>query len=154
MDMDQVPPVFSKTLPRLTISCDRLTGIPGRKIKTAMKLTALILLVGCLHVSAGTRSQTVSISGKDLPLTKVFNLIKKQTGYTVFGKSSLLRQTDPVTISAVNMPLTDFLDAVLKGQPIGYRMIDRTIFLVEKPTPFQRIDPHLNGDEQPQYARQ
>jgi TonB-linked SusC/RagA family outer membrane protein len=114
-----------------------------------MKLTALILLVGCLHVSAGTLSQTVSISGKDLPLTKVFNLIKKQTGYTVFGKSSLLRQTDPVTISAVNMPLTDFLDAVLKGQPIGYRMIDRTIFLVEKPAPSQKIDPHLNSDVQP-----
>lgn len=131
---------LTKTLPRLKLFCNRFHGIPGRKIKTVMKLTALILLVGCLHVSAGTRSQTVSISGKDLPLTKVFNLIKKQTGYAVFGKSSLLRQTDPVTISAVNMPLADFLDSVMKGQPIGYRMIDRTIFIVERSTPFRSAE--------------
>lgn len=126
--------VLTKLLPRFTLSCNRFQG-PGRKIKTVMKLTALILLAGCLHVSAGTRSQTVSISGKDLPLARVFNLIKKQTGYTVFGKSSLLRQSDPVTVSAVNMPLADFLETIMKDQPIGYRMIDRTIFLVEKAIP-------------------
>ncbi len=126
--------VLTKTHSRLNLSCIRFQG-PGRKIKTIMKLTALILLVGCLHVSAGTRSQTVSISGKDLPLTRVFNLIKKQTGFTVFGKSSLLRHTDPVTISAVDMPLADFMELIMRDQPIGYRMIDRTIFLVEKNTP-------------------
>ncbi|NML22285.1 SusC/RagA family TonB-linked outer membrane protein [Pseudoflavitalea sp. G-6-1-2] len=117
-----------------------------------MKLTALILLLGCLHVSAGTRSQTVSISGKDLPLTKVFNLIKKQTGYTVFGKSSLLRQSDPVTVSAVNMPLAQFLETVMQNQPIGYRLIDRTIFLVEKSMAVKADKPRIDDKAPPDWV--
>lgn len=140
----------TKTLPGMKRSFSRFHGSPGKKFMTVMKITAFILLVGCLHVSAGTHSQTVTISGKDLPLSRIFTIIKKQTGYTVFGKSSLLRQTDAVSISAVNMPLVAFLDSVLKQQPISYRILDRTIFLFDRSQQFRMHGTsNLNNGQSP-----
>ncbi|WEK35038.1 MAG: SusC/RagA family TonB-linked outer membrane protein [Candidatus Pseudobacter hemicellulosilyticus] len=97
-----------------------------------MKLTAFLLLLGCLHLSAATTSQTVTLSVREAPLSKVFQLIKKQTGYSVFGNGSLLKQTREVTISVNRMPLTDFLDSLLRDQPIGYRFLDKTNILLVK----------------------
>jgi TonB-linked SusC/RagA family outer membrane protein len=97
-----------------------------------MKVTAFIMLVCCLHASAWTAAQTVSISGKDLSLSKVFSMIKKQTGYAVFGNASLLKKANHVSISVSNMALTTFLDSVLKRQPISYRILERTIILSPK----------------------
>src|SRR5258706_16289810 len=78
------PCLLTKTLPGLESGFDRSPFTTGKKLMTVMKTTAFILLAFCLHVSARSLSQTVTISGKDLPLSKVFTIIKKQTGYTVF----------------------------------------------------------------------
>lgn len=122
----------TKSLPGMKLSFSRFHCTIGKKLTKAMKITAFIMLVGCLHVSAGSSSQTVTISGKDIPLSRVFTIIKKQTGYAVFGKANLLRQTAAVSISVSNMPLMAFLDSVLKKQPISYRILDRTIFLFSR----------------------
>ncbi|HVW61023.1 MAG TPA: carboxypeptidase-like regulatory domain-containing protein, partial [Puia sp.] len=100
-----------------------------------MKTTAFMLLVFCLHVSGRGLSQTVTISGRNIPLSKVFTVIKKQTGYTVFGNASLLQQTSPVSISVSGMPLTQFLDSILRHEAITYRILDRTIILYKRPAP-------------------
>jgi TonB-linked SusC/RagA family outer membrane protein len=110
----------------------------GKQILTMMKITAFFLLVCCLHVSARTNSQTVSISVRDFPLNKLFSIVKKQTGFTVFGNASLLKQTHNVSISVTNMPLVQFLDSVLKSQPLTYRILDRTIILYGKSNVFIR----------------
>ncbi len=124
--------LLTKTLPGMRLCSGRFHVTNGKKLLTAMKMTAFIMLVLCLHVSARTNSQTVTIAGKDLPLSRVFSAIKKQTGYAVFGNASLLRQTRNVSISVSNMPLTIFLDSILKHQPITYRILDRTIILYSK----------------------
>ncbi|WP_130540994.1 SusC/RagA family TonB-linked outer membrane protein [Pseudobacter ginsenosidimutans] len=97
-----------------------------------MKITAILLLAGSLHLAAATHSQTVTLTAHELPLTKVFGIIKKQTGYSVFGKASLLNNCLPVSIKASNMPLLEFLDSVMRKQPIGYRILDKTIFLLNR----------------------
>jgi TonB-linked SusC/RagA family outer membrane protein len=124
--------VPTKTLHGIDCSPGRQHFKIGKKFLTMMKFTAFMLLVCCLHVSANTRSQTVTMSGRDIPLSKVFTVIKKQTGYAVFGNASLLKQTRNVSISVSNMPLTEFLDSVFKQQPITYRIVDRTIILYSK----------------------
>jgi hypothetical protein len=45
-----------------------------------MKLTTLLLIVAYLQVNATGDGQKVTISGKETPLEKVFNMIKKQRG--------------------------------------------------------------------------
>lgn len=110
-------------------------GLPCRlatKIVRIMKLTSVLLLVLCLHVSATTFSQSITFSGKGVPLEKVFSEIKHQTGYVVWGKSELLQNARPVTVSAKQMPLTDFLDALLQDQSIRYKIAGTTIMLFGK----------------------
>ncbi|NML23890.1 SusC/RagA family TonB-linked outer membrane protein [Pseudoflavitalea sp. G-6-1-2] len=94
-----------------------------------MRLTALLMISLCLHVSAKTHSQTISFSGRDVSLDKVFTAIEKQTGYFVVWKTNLLKLSKPVTIQADNMPLNQFLKQALQDQPIGFTIENQTIFI-------------------------
>lgn len=101
------------------------------QILRIMRLTVLFFIVCCVHVSANTFSQTLTLSGKDLPLKHVFSEIKKQTGYVVFFSLDDLNRTQPVSVDATDMHLTDFLDLILKDQPLNYRIADKSIILVK-----------------------
>ena len=100
-----------------------------------MRVTTFFLIAFCLHVSAKTISQTVTFSGKDVSLEKVFSEIEKQTGYFVVWKQNLVRQAKPVTITAKDLPLRSFLQEVLKGQPLDYSIENETIFIRRKAAP-------------------
>lgn len=97
-----------------------------------MKLSAMLLLIGTLHVCATGFSQNISFSGKNVPLEKVFPVIEAQTGYLVFCNYALLSQTKPVTLAVKDMPVKDFLSAILKGQPLEYSIERKTIVISKK----------------------
>ena len=83
-----------------------------------MKMTACLLLVFSLHLSAHTGAQTISFTGTEVPLTKVFAAIKQQTGYLVVYNADLVDKTKPVSIAVKNIPLENFLKDVLNGQQL------------------------------------
>src|SRR5580658_10316755 len=62
------------------------------KTVLVMKLTSFFLLAACLQVSARGLSQTVTFSGRNVPLEKVFDEVKKQTGYVFFYDADLLKE--------------------------------------------------------------
>ncbi|MBO9632650.1 MAG: SusC/RagA family TonB-linked outer membrane protein [Chitinophagaceae bacterium] len=103
-----------------------------KPILIAMKLTALLLLIGSLHLGATTHSQTITYEGRDVPLAKLFSIIKQQTGYGVFGNARLLKNAHKVSIVAFNMPLQEFLHIAFRDQPLTYRILDKTIVLYGK----------------------
>ncbi|HYE54556.1 MAG TPA: SusC/RagA family TonB-linked outer membrane protein [Chitinophagaceae bacterium] len=108
-----------------------------------MKLTLLFMIAGLLNAQAKSFSQTVTFSGKNVAITKVFQEIESQTGYTVFANKDLLKAVRPVSVSVKNMPLNDFLSVVLTNQPVGYEIHNRTIFITTKnnvPPASQGID--------------
>ena len=76
--------------------CRRFASKSNLKVSTqllrAMKLTTLLVVAACMNVSASGLGQKVTISGKDLPLEKVFSLIKKQTGYAFFYDYNIFYQ--------------------------------------------------------------
>ncbi|NML22275.1 SusC/RagA family TonB-linked outer membrane protein [Pseudoflavitalea sp. G-6-1-2] len=109
-----------------------------------MKLTVLFLTVAFMNVSANSFSQNVSFSGSNVPLEKVFNECKKQTGYSFLYPSSLLSIAHPVTIYAENMPLEQFLKELFRTQPIGYEINNRSILLFAKPVVPAIINPAAN----------
>lgn len=98
-----------------------------------MKLTFLLLTIAFLNVHAHTAAQNVTFSGKNISLQKLFKVIKKQTGYVVFTSTNVLADTKPISLSVSNMPLPDFLNMVLKDQPLNYQIEDKTILLSRKP---------------------
>jgi TonB-linked SusC/RagA family outer membrane protein len=106
---------------------------PGiTKTMLAMRLTSILMLVTCLQVSARVHSQTVSFSGKNVSLEKVFASVEKQTGYVFFFDETIMKDAHPVTIRAENNPLDLFLKRVLMEQPFRYSFQNKTIVISRK----------------------
>lgn len=125
-----------------TVCCNRRSWRAGRymtKILLVMKLTFLLLTVAFMSVHAGGFSQSVTLSGKDMPIKRVFSAIEKQTGYVVFYNRELLDEVKTVTLEAHKMPLSEFLELTLKDQPVNYRITDKMITFSRKPTPAAEI---------------
>ncbi len=100
-----------------------------------MKFTITLLTIAMLHAQGGALSQSVTLSGKNLPLKKVFKMIEKQTGYTFFCNTSLLNMAKPVTVDVENLPLEKALDDCFSDEPLSYYIQNRTVFVTEKDLP-------------------
>ncbi len=94
-----------------------------------IKLTALFLLLLCLHVSAVTFSQTVTIKAKDKQLKEVLALIEAQTGYMAFSSESVLKFANKVTIDLKNVAVEKALSEIMKDQPYDYEIEGKSIAL-------------------------
>ncbi len=110
----------------------RVPPVP-RQILLSMKFVIIFMILGFLNVSAKTNAQKVSISGKDLSLTKVFKEIKDQTGYVFFYDQGLIQKAKPVTIDVKGVSVTEALDLALKDQPLAWIMENRTVTIINKP---------------------
>jgi TonB-linked SusC/RagA family outer membrane protein len=104
------------------------------KLLIVMKLTAILLLIGTMHLAAASYSQNVTVSRKNTTLETVFKDIKQQTGYLFFysGKVNLKRQT--LNVELKNVPLEDALRACLSDQNLTYNIVDRTIVIRNRAT--------------------
>lgn len=102
----------------------------SRKWLRAMKLTALLLTVTFLNVYAGGSAQSVTYSGRNVPLKSVLNAIEKQTGYVVFANAGFFSSARQISVDARQMPLTEFLEKITEDQPFTFQVSNRTISLV------------------------
>lgn len=125
-------------VPQVVACSARPLGKPPRSLRfltktlLVMKLTIFFIALGLLTARAEGLSQTITFSGKNVTLAKVFTAIEKQTGYTVFANKGLLKGVRPVTLSVKNMLLTDFLKITFQDQPVDYEINNKTIFIKEK----------------------
>ncbi|MEP7372282.1 MAG: SusC/RagA family TonB-linked outer membrane protein [Chitinophagaceae bacterium] len=102
-----------------------------------MKLTAIILFIACLQVSAkGYCQKLVTLNEKNATLATVLEKIKNQTRMVVWYRSDLLDRAKPVTIQVQNETLQNVLDAVFKDQPLTYKIVDNAVFI----TPRDRVN--------------
>lgn len=104
-------------------------------LTTAMRMLIFLLFAATLTVSANTYSQKVTLSAKGQPLATVLNTVEKQTGFVFFYNRDLLTNSKPVTIAAKDMPLDEFLPAVLNDQLLNFRIEGKTITLSRKAAP-------------------
>ena len=79
------------------ISPPRKRGLLTKTLMV-MKLTAILLFVGCMEVSAGTNAQTVTLSLRNSSLERVFKEVKKQTGYGFIYTRELLANTGHIDV--------------------------------------------------------
>lgn len=103
-----------------------------KTIARVMKLTAIILLVGCLQVSAGSYSQ-ITLVEKNTPLEKVLKKIEKQSGYVFFFDKAFVREAGLISIKTKNAPLNLVLEECFRHQSSTYTIIGRTIVIKKKP---------------------
>ena len=100
-----------------------------------MRLTCFLLLCACMQVSANGYSQKVTLSVRNAPLSQVFNLIEKQTGYNFYYKVELLRNTGEVSAEVKKAPLEQVLQLIFKDQPLQYNIIENNIIVSLKQEP-------------------
>ena len=77
------------------------------QLPRSMKLSGILLISACLHVNATGLGRKVTIFGKDLPLGKVFSIIKKQTGYIFFYDYEIFQGVRNVTLDLNDVELGD-----------------------------------------------
>lgn len=111
--------------------CTGLKLLP-LQLRRVMKLTAILLLAFCLQLSARTFSQTVSFTGKNVPLETVFKSLEKQTGLSFFFNYALIKNTEPVTIDYREIPLEHMLKEILKNQGLDFYQTGKTIFIIKR----------------------
>ena len=104
-----------------------------------MKLVIVAMIAFCCQISAKGTAQTITLSGNALPLPKVFNEIKSQTGYLFFYRNDDLAGTTPVSVQLKATPLAKALDIILAAQPLSFTIQGNTIFLTRKSPPPTRI---------------
>jgi len=114
----------------------------SNQVVKVVKLTCILLTIVLLHAHGTGLSQTVTLSGKNMPLTKIFSEIKKQTGYYFFFSNRLLKDAKPVTIDVNNKPLKDVLEFCFKDQPLAYVIESKTVAITWKtPLPIMSEPP-------------
>lgn len=94
-----------------------------------MKLTIGLLLLIVFALNTTCYAQTVTLKGKNLPLTQVFESINRQTGFSFFYEQQLLKNSTAITIDVNNMSLEEALKICLTGQNISYEIKYNTIIL-------------------------
>ncbi|MDI3320838.1 SusC/RagA family TonB-linked outer membrane protein [Pinibacter soli] len=96
-----------------------------------LRIVAVFVMVST-QVFAKSIAQRITYSGKDVSLTQIFSVIKKQTGYVTFYSTELIKNTKPVSVSAKDVALSDFLTMVLKDQDLDFSLSDKTIMLSKR----------------------
>jgi TonB-linked SusC/RagA family outer membrane protein len=94
-----------------------------------MRLTTLLLLATCLHVSASGLSQKVTFSFRNVSLSEVIREIGAQTGVSIIFNRDQLKSASPVTVTLQDAPLDEALVAVLKNQPFSFEMKEGRIVI-------------------------
>ena len=94
-----------------------------------MRITMLLLVVGCMHLSAKSLSQTITLRVNKLPIAKVFETIESQTGYQIVYSDRFVTSTNLVTITADRMPLEDFLTNILTPEHLTYQIKEKTVVI-------------------------
>lgn len=104
------------------------------KIGLIVKLTIPFLLVAILQVNAASYAQQVSISANNTSLSRIFELLHKQTGYSFLYNSAMISESNPVSISMKKAELKDFLDKCFADQPLTYTIYEKTVVIKRKPS--------------------
>lgn len=94
-----------------------------------MKLTAILLLVACLQLSAKSHSQAITLSERNAPMEKIFMEIKAQSDYSFIYRDEWLKLAKNVDIDLKNASIKQVLDACFKNQPLTYTIIKSAVVI-------------------------
>jgi outer membrane receptor protein involved in Fe transport len=90
------------------------------KILLMIKLTTIILFITMLQVSAATLAQKVTLHVTNVPLERVFDSIRDQSGVDFFFSASLIGKAKPVSVHVKDLELNVVLAEIFRDQPLSY----------------------------------
>ncbi len=100
-----------------------------KKFLLTMKVTVLLVVIACLQANAGSMAQRITLLGKNIPVQKVFNEIRKQTGYELFYRTDVIKQMPLINIQVKNATIDETLQQSLKDLPLAYKIVEKIIVI-------------------------
>jgi hypothetical protein len=94
-----------------------------------MQLTFFFLLFSSLQLCATGYGQVVNLNASNTSLENIFKKIKKETGYRFFYENELVLASNNININVSNAKIESVLDICLKGSPLAYLIIDKTVII-------------------------
>ena len=119
---------------------------PWIPIFRIMKLTAILLFVSLIAMSAPTYSQytKLNLTAKNSSLIDIFRQIEDQSEFYFYFKKEELKSKDLVSVEIKDAFVNEILDQVLAKTGLEYKIIDRYVVVKEKGT----ADPEITMQQQ------
>ena len=95
-----------------------------------MKLTFILILVSCLHVSANSYSQTITLNLKSVELKKALQEIEKSTSYRFLYSERKISKNDKVNINVTNAVISMVMDRLLLGTGLTYKELENNLIVI------------------------
>lgn len=119
-----------------------------KKLLLVMKITAFLLFVTIMQVSASGFAQKITLSQKDITLKEFFKVVKKQTGFNVSYANRAIRDSRRIDVDFKNIDLESALKQVLEEYDLSFNIYNKDIavkvaektFLDKVLEQFQEID--------------
>ena len=90
----------------------------------------ILLLIGSLHLSANSFSQTrVSLNMKDATVQEVFSNLEKMTDYTFLYKLDLVGKCGKVNVEATNKDFSQLLEDLLSPLGLSFKIDDKVVVI-------------------------
>jgi len=99
-----------------------------------MKLTVLLMIIGCLQVSANgfAQEKKVTLKMENATLRKLFLTLEKQTDYRFVYSNNLLSDNMRVDIDVKEEPIGKVLKLALANTALTYRLMENLIVITEQ----------------------
>lgn len=100
-----------------------------------MKVLGLLMTVFLVQTQAGSFAQQVTLKKDRASLKEIFREIHSQTGHIVLYRSTLLKNTQPVTLDIRQKPLGQTMSQILAGQHLDFTIEGKEIIIREREEP-------------------
>ena len=119
-----------------------------QKMLLVMKLTIVLLLAGCLQVSAKAYSQDdvkLSLDLTNIKLKKAFEIIEKKSSYRFLYNSNTISENIRIDLHEKNTLLSEILDKIIRGNGLIYKIINNKVIAVTSANEMMQAI-HVKGD--------
>ncbi|MCX6337878.1 MAG: TonB-dependent receptor plug domain-containing protein, partial [Bacteroidetes bacterium] len=119
---------------KISSNCFGVSNFFHRKMIKNMKLTVFVFLAICLQVSARGYSQKITLNMQNVTIDKVFQEIKKQSGFLFLYNNDELKKIGNISVTVKDVDVLDALERSLSSTGLTFKIIDKTIVLNPKKT--------------------
>lgn len=98
-----------------------------------MKLTAVLILTACLHVSAGGYSQSrITLKMQSADIKKVLATIERRSNYRFLYNQSLLTDNQKVDVNATDEDVLSVVNKVLANTALSYEVLANNLVVLKR----------------------
>lgn len=105
------------------------------QLARVMKLSFAIILISCLHVSAGGFSQTrISVDFQSTQLKKALSIIERKSNFRFLYNENLVTNAPRITLAMDNAEVTDILNRILSKTGVSYQVMANNLVILKTGT--------------------